>query len=104
MARQITQFSPLTEIAQAVMGLLRGEQNNAGSFTLTPGATSTVVSFVNCAASSKINITPQTANAAAALATTYIPPATVVNGAFTVRHASAGTSDRTFFFEVTGGD
>lgn len=90
-------------IVNEIIQILTGRQNNVGTFTLTPGATSTVVSFTNCAPGSSICFSPQTANAAAALATTYIPAATILRKAFTVQHANAGTGDRTFMFEVTGG-
>jgi hypothetical protein len=103
MANQLTPFSQLSEVIKTVMGLMRGEQNNVGSFALKTGATSTVVSFVNCAPGKTVSISPQTANAAAALPTTYIPASTIVAGSFTVMHANAASADRIFSFEVTGG-
>lgn len=103
MANQLTVFAGLKDVVLTVMGIMRGEQNNSGSFTLTASATSTVVSHPNVGIGKKITFSPSTANAAAALATTYIPIATIVKGGFTVQHANTGTSDRTFAFEVTGG-
>lgn len=103
MARQLSLFAKLPEVVQTVIGIMRGEQNNVGTFTLTPGAASTVVNFVNCAPGKSVVFSPMTANAAAALATTYVPASTIVSGQFTVQHANAATADRTFAFEVTGG-
>ena len=99
----ITIFSKFEEVRLAVMAILRGEQNNTGTFTLTAGATSTLVKFANCAPGKTIVFSPVTSNAAGAMATTYIPIATTLKGSFTVQHANTGTSDRTFAFEVTGG-
>lgn len=103
MAFQLQKFSSLSMVIDAVMGMGRGEQNNVGRFTLAAGAAQTIVSFVNCAPGKTVTFSPMTANAAAALPTTYIPEATILSGSFTVRHASNAQTDRTFMYEVTGG-
>jgi hypothetical protein len=45
-------------------------------------------------------IVPKTANAAAALSTTFI--SAVNNGSFTVTHAASSQTDRTFGYECRG--
>lgn len=97
----VTPFSRFEEVRQAVINMLRGEQNNVGEFELTTG-TSTVVKHPNCAPGKTVNITPETASAAAIVATTYIPRSTIVKGSFTVQHP-AGAAGRLFMYEVTGG-
>lgn len=88
-------------IADVVNNIVDGKINATGSFTLTAGATSTVVSDRRCGTGSVVLITPTTANAAGAVATTYIPSTTVKNQ-FTVTHANTGTTDRTFNYAILG--
>ncbi|MEZ5935821.1 MAG: hypothetical protein R3F54_28710 [Alphaproteobacteria bacterium] len=71
-----------------------------GTFTLTPAQTTTVISDSACRSGSHITLTAQTANAAGALATTFIGAADVADGSFTVRHGSATSADRTFSYAV----
>lgn len=85
---------------QVIQQLSQGRSNATGTFTLTAGATSTVVTATNCGAGSQVLFSPKTANAAGALATTYI--SAIVNGSFTVTHANAGTTDRTFGYVTLG--
>lgn len=100
-------FPPTTErdvgkIVQAIRDLFQGRSNAMGQFTLTAGATSTVVTAQNCGEQSRISITPQTSNAAAAVATTYIDQSNVKPGQFTVTHANTGTTDRRFSYSIRG--
>lgn len=90
----------LTRIVLAILQLARGRSNAVGGVTLTPSATSTTVSFENCSSESQVILSPRTANAAGALSTTYI--SAVNNKSFTIAHASAATTDRTFGFVVLG--
>lgn len=76
--------------------LLRGRANNTGTFTLTAGATSTVVTDPAFESSMVPLFTPTTANAAGALATTYVSARD--KGQFTITHANAGSTDRTFLY------
>lgn len=92
----------VTQIVRAIRDLFMGRSNAMGEFTLTAGATSTVVTALNVGEQSVINITPRTANAAAALATTYITAANTVPGQFTVTHANTGTTDRIFAYSIRG--
>lgn len=93
----------LPRIVDAIIEIIKGRMNSVGEFTITPGAALTVVDFVNCSTDSRIFITPQTAAAAAALATTYIDPTEIVQGSFTVRHANSAVADRSFSFLCIGG-
>jgi hypothetical protein len=63
-------------------------------------ATTTVVSFQNCSQNSQVFLSPQTANAAAAIGTTYV--SSVSNGTFTLTHSSSAQADRTFGFVALG--
>ncbi len=90
----------LTKIVGAVQELTKGRSNAVGSVTLTTSTTTTAVTFMNCGSDSVVVLSPKTANAAGALATTYI--SAVTNGGFTITHASNGQADRTFGFACTG--
>ncbi len=92
----------IVRIVAAIRDLFMGRSNAMGEFTLTAGATSTVVDAINCGEQSVINITPRTANAAAALTTTYITAANTKPGVFTVTHANAGSTDRVFAYSING--
>lgn len=91
----------LRKVIFAVNQLIRGRSNATGTVTLTAGATSTVVSNTNFNASAVPMLFPRTANAAAALATTYATISTA--GTLTIVHANAATVDRTFSYVVLGG-
>lgn len=86
-------------IVQSVISIIR-KWNSTGEVTLTAGATTTVVTksvakgAVNVGKDDQILLSPRTANAAAAISTTYI--SSVGQGTFTITHANAGTLDRTF--------
>jgi hypothetical protein len=86
--------------AASLNRVIEGRTDNYGTFTLTPSATTTVVSSVYFSEDSTIALMPMTANAAAAVETTYI--ATVGNGAFTVTHANNAQTDRTFRYAWIG--
>lgn len=99
----LPQERSIPRIVDAIIQLVMGRMNSVGEFTITLNAASTVVSFENCSTDSRIFIMPQTAAAAAALGTTYIDPAEIAQGSFTVRHANSATADRTFSFLCIGG-
>ena len=90
-------------IVQALISLTR-KWNASGQFTLTAGAVTTVVTkavapgATNVAIGDEVMLSPRTANAAAALTSTYI--SAVGQGTFTVTHLNAGSVDRTFGFGV----
>lgn len=90
-------------LVDTVRELANGRQNSIGDVTLRAGQTTTVVSFENCSSECRVFLFPQTANAAAALATTYILRAGILRGGFTITHANAGSVDRTYSFVAIGG-
>jgi hypothetical protein len=91
-------------LVDAVIQLITGRQNSVGVVTLAVApATSTFVSFVNCSADCEVFLSPRTANAAAAVATTYIKAVDITQGGYTITHASSAQNDRTFGFLCIGG-
>lgn len=92
----------IKNVIRSIQQLSAGRSNAVGTVTLRASATSTTVSDPNCASGTTPILTPTTADAAAALATTFIPAATVVNGSFVIDHASAVSVDRTFLYALHG--
>lgn len=93
----------MVRVVQSIRDLFQGRSNAMGTFTLAVApATTTVVTATNCGDESTIAITPRTANAASALATTYITTANIKRGQFTVTHASSAQADRTFSYSIHG--
>lgn len=93
----------LKKVIQAIQDLSKGRSNAFGSVTLAVSpATSTTVTDRNCGTDTVPSLTPTTANAAAAVATTYVPKATITNGAFVIQHASSAAADRTFLYALQG--
>lgn len=96
----------LSRIVQAVIQILRGSSNSVGNVTLRASQTTTTVTksvdkaAVNVSADQEVFLSPKTANAAGALATTFI--SAVGQGTFTITHASAVSTDRTFGWEARG--
>jgi 2-keto-3-deoxy-6-phosphogluconate aldolase len=88
------------KINRAIQQLEQGRLNVGGSCTLAAGTTTTTVKAANCGAGSQVQLTPRTANAAAAATTTYI--SAVANGSFTISHANNAQTDRTFGFTCLG--
>lgn len=76
---------------QALAGLV-----NFGEVTLAANATSTAVSVPGIGPDAFFHITPLTANAAAALANTYISAR--VKNQVTLTHADNAQTDRTFIY------
>jgi hypothetical protein len=90
-------------IVMAVRQLMEGRSNATGTFTLAVApATSTAVAAPACGAASVILLMPQTANAAAALAGTFVLAANVTKGQFVVSHAASPQTDRTFGYVALG--
>lgn len=85
--------------ALAINELTQGRSNAHGTVTLTANAASTAVTNSNCASGSCVKLTPTTANAASALATTYV---TAANGSFTITHANNAQVDKTFTYAIQG--
>jgi hypothetical protein len=91
-------------MARAVGLLFQGKQNNTGTVTLTAGATTTELADPRLTVGSVVLFDPLTANAAAELAagTLYVLAANRNNLVWTLTHANAGSTDRTFRFVVVG--
>lgn len=82
------------KLALAINRVLQGQLNNFETVTLTTSSATTVISDPLASAISKIWLFPTTANAAAALATTYKSAAAA--GSITLTHANNAQADRTF--------
>ena len=89
-------------IRQAIRQLIQGRNNAYGTVTLTAGATTTTVTASTINKGAGVVLCPTTANAAAAIPTTYVTVATN-GGAFTITHANNAQTDRTFTYLVLGG-
>ena len=87
-------------IATALNRAIQGKLNCTGSVTLTANVTTTTMTDEKIGADSWIGFMPTTANAAGALATTYISAR--AQGSATVTHANAATVDRTFVYAILG--
>jgi len=83
-----------------VEGLVRGENNAAAEFTLTASVDSTVVADLQVHPNTRPSPTPLTSTAA--VATWWIPLATIIEGSFTVKHDSNAATDRTFSYLLGG--
>jgi hypothetical protein len=87
-------------IASALNRVIEGRTDNYGSVTLRAGETTTTVTDQNASENSTIVLSPRTANAAAALATTYV--GSKLNKSFVLTHASNSQTDKTFDYAVIG--
>jgi hypothetical protein len=87
---------------EVINNLLRGKMNVSALVTLTAGVTTTTITDARIGSETHIIFTPTTANAAAALATTYVSETNRVNGSVDITHANAGTTDRTFRISMIG--
>lgn len=87
-------------IVDAIIQLVQGRQNSVGDVTLTPGATSTFVSFPNCSKDCRVFLQEQTAAAVAAQAT--VAPADIAQRGFVIRH-NAAAAGANFSFLCIGG-
>lgn len=104
MARQLQpREKDIQKIVDTVREGVNGRHNAVGSVTLRANQTTTVVTHENCSKDCAPRLQPQTANAAAAFATTYIRPVDVLQGSFTITHASNAQTDKDFYYSVSGG-
>lgn len=90
----------LGRIVTAVQQIEQGRLNVTGQVTLAAGTTKTTVKAMNCGAQCEVFLSPRTANAAAAVSTTYV--SSVVNGGFELTHLNNAQTDRTFGFACLG--
>lgn len=92
----------IPEIVRSIRDLWQGRSFAVGEVTLRVSQTTTTVEAPNCGAGARVFLAPRTANAAGALATTFIPVASVTKGQFVITHLSAVSVDRTFGYECRG--
>lgn len=90
------------QIAAAVREMLQGRLNVTTTLTLTAGTTTTVLTDSRLTAAGNALLLPLTANAAGALATTYVLASNMTDGAWTFTHANAASTDRTFRVSIIG--
>lgn len=90
----------LAKIAAVLNGVLAGKTNNTTTVTLTANAATTTLTDSRIGANSVICLMPTTANAAAALATTYFN--TFADGSCVINHANNAQADKTFSVTITG--
>lgn len=78
--------------------------NTTGSVTLTANAatTTTTIPVNMIGASSIVLLQATTANAAAAVATTYISTVSAANSNFIITHANNAQTDKTFYYFIVG--
>jgi hypothetical protein len=76
------------------------DNGQTGTVTLTANAASTTLTDYRITASSVISLMPTTANAAGAIATTYI--GTTAIGSATITHANNAQADKTFRYSIIG--
>lgn len=90
-------------INQAIQQLQQGRDNASGVVQLRAGNTTTPVASPNCSNTSCVLMFPATADAAAAVPTTYVLQSNVQNGQFTISHVNAASTDRYFYWRICGG-
>ena len=88
------------DLARTVNYVLDGRNNARGEVTLRANQTTTTVTDRTVHPESRILLEPTTANAAAALGTTYATAHG--NGTFELTHASNAQGDRVFRYLVSG--
>jgi hypothetical protein len=96
----------LSRIVGSIIQLAQGRLNCVGEVTLRANQTTTTVTLsvskaaVNVGSDCQVFLSPKTANAAAAVPTTWI--SSVGQGTFEITHANAVTVDRTFGWTAVG--
>jgi hypothetical protein len=90
------------KVNTAINELAKGRSNAVGTVTLAPSAAGTTVAAKNCGAGSVVLLSPLTAHAAAEIGNGTIYVSAVLNGSFTLAHASNAQNDRTFGYVCLG--
>lgn len=90
----LSQSASQREIAERVNRLLQGKFNAVTTLTLTANAASTTLTDKRIGGATWIGLMPLTANAAAALATTWVSAR--ANGSATITHANNAQVDKTY--------
>lgn len=89
-------------IADCITGIMAGKVNCVTDITLAAGVTTTTLTDPRVGYFTAILLMPMTANAAGALATTFIAQGTILKGSAVITHANAATVDRTFRVVILG--
>lgn len=96
--------TPLRQAVEAINQLAEGRSNATGAVTLTANVTSTTYVSDTINENGQVFLFPKTANAAAALATTYASISRIAGvNTVTITHANTASTDRTFAIVVLGG-
>lgn len=82
--------------------LLLGRLNAFKDITLTASSLTTTITDSRIGVNTSLMFMPQTANAAAALSTLYVPTATMKKGSAVIQHASNVQTDRSFRVLIIG--
>lgn len=90
----------LGKLREVVNNIMRGKLNATGTVTLTASVTTTTLTDTRIGGSTVVLLQPTTANAAAALATTYF--STPTQGSVVINHASDAQVDKTFLTVLIG--
>ncbi len=87
-------------MADRINNMLRGRLNVTLALTLTANAASTTITDARLGFFSAILFSPLTANAAAAIGTTYVSSQN--NGSAVITHANNAQTDRSFTLVIVG--
>ena len=91
----------LRKLAQVANRAANGKTNNTGTVTLAASTTTTTVTDSRIGEDTVVLLSPLTANAAAAIGTTYIST-TTAGTSFVLTHASDANVDKTFGYILVG--
>ena len=92
----------IREVAGIANSLRDGKINSTGTVTLTSNAATTTLSDRRIGRTTKVVLVPTTANAAGALATTYLTYPNASTEAAVINHANNAQSDRLFGYVLQG--
>ena len=90
----------IRSVASVVNRMNQGGLNNTGSVTLTVSAATTTITDARISVNSAVVLFPTTANAAAAIGTTYA--STRNNGSVVLTHTNNAQTDKTFTYAILG--
>jgi len=92
------------DLVTAVQQLMQGRSNAVGTVTLRASQTTTTITGPMVNDQGHVFLSPRTANAAAAQATTYASISRIAGvPTVTITHANNSQTDRTFGYVVLGG-
>lgn len=95
-----TSLASLYEAVIAILWLRDGKHEAHGSITLAANAATTTLNDERIGGDTKVFLSSVTANAAAAVGTTYF--ATPTKGAVVINHANNAQADKTFWYQLAG--